>query len=106
MKVEINKKKYDVVFNYTALKKIQELTKTKIFEIGNLDALETAPIYLACGIFGAAYYQDKSVTELPVSVNECEDYFNENNEAFYEVSLEINKAITNAFAPKNDKGVK
>lgn len=106
MKVTINNVKYDVVYNYSALKKIQELTNTKIFDIGNLDALENAPIYLASGIFGGAILKDKNLSEMPVSVKECEDYFNENVGAFYEVSIEMNKSLTNAFAPKNDKGVK
>lgn len=106
MKVTIKEAKYDVVFNYTALKKIQELTNTKIFDIGNLDALENAPIYLASGIFGGAIIKDSNLTEMPISVKECEDYFNQNLSAFYEVSMEMNKSLTNAFAPKNDKGAK
>jgi hypothetical protein len=106
MKVTIKEAKYDVVFNYTALKKIQELTNTKIFDIGNLDALENAPIYLASGIFGGAKIKDSNLTEMPISVKECEDYFNQNLSAFYEVSMEMNKSLTNAFAPKHDKGAK
>lgn len=106
MKITINNVDYDVVFNYSCLKKIEELTKTSIFEIGNLPPLQTAPIYLASGIFGGAIINDRSIKELPVSVDECEDYFNHNDGAFLEVSLEMNKSLTNSFTSKNDKGVK
>lgn len=106
MKVEINKKKYDVVFNYTALKKLQELTGVKIFKLSELDEMDNAPLFLAAGVFGGSYLKDKTITELPLSIDECIECLNNDLRLFNQVISNMSSALINAFQEKNDKGVK